>query len=64
MSIRFQHRRLPKTSAAAAHATASHHVARVPREHWTHRLTTIKAMGLNAVCACLCDGPGAAGEMG
>ena len=27
------------------------HFARVPREYWTHRLKTIKAMGLNAVCA-------------
>ena len=29
------------------------HFARVPREYWTHRLKTIKAMGLNAVCAYL-----------
>ena len=29
------------------------HFARVPREYWTHRLKTIKAMGLNTVCAYL-----------
>jgi beta-galactosidase len=29
------------------------HFARVPREYWAHRLKTIKAMGLNAVCAYL-----------
>lgn len=29
------------------------HFARVPREYWTHRLKTIKAMGLNSVCAYL-----------
>jgi beta-galactosidase len=29
------------------------HFARVPREYWSHRLKTIKAMGLNAVCAYL-----------
>ncbi len=29
------------------------HFSRVPREYWTHRLKTIKAMGLNSVCAYL-----------
>lgn len=29
------------------------HHARVPREYWTHRLKTAKAMGLNTVCAYL-----------
>jgi beta-galactosidase len=29
------------------------HFARVPREYWSHRLKTIKAMGLNTVCAYL-----------
>jgi beta-galactosidase len=29
------------------------HFARVPREYWTHRLKSIKAMGLNTVCAYL-----------
>lgn len=29
------------------------HFARVPREYWAQRLKTIKAMGLNAVCAYL-----------
>ena len=29
------------------------HFSRVPREYWIHRLRTIKAMGLNTVCAYL-----------
>ena len=29
------------------------HFARVPREYWSHRLKSIKAMGLNTVCAYL-----------
>jgi len=29
------------------------HFSRVPREYWSHRLKTIKAMGLNSVCAYL-----------
>lgn len=29
------------------------HFARVPREYWRHRLQSMKAMGLNAVCAYL-----------
>jgi len=29
------------------------HFARVPREYWAHRLKSIKAMGLNTVCAYL-----------
>lgn len=29
------------------------HFSRVPREYWVHRLRTIKAMGLNTVCAYL-----------
>ena len=29
------------------------HFARVPREYWTHRLKSLKAMGLNTVCAYL-----------
>jgi beta-galactosidase len=29
------------------------HFARVPREYWAHRLKTIRAMGLNTVCAYL-----------
>jgi beta-galactosidase len=29
------------------------HFARVPREYWRHRLQTMHAMGMNAVCAYL-----------